>query len=130
MHSLPLLHRRHTEALRGSAQLDLMQAPHIIHSYRCVHFLLVNCIHFRRSLTSSTSCITSLSCFRSTRSDVLRSPSSLVISVLLATVHNYRPNFPQHDLHRRIRPPRPRPPHSMKATISAVHDRAERHPTK
>ena len=46
MRSVPSLHRRHTEALGGSARLDLIQASHIIHSYRCVYFLLVNYIHF------------------------------------------------------------------------------------
>ena len=46
MRSPPAFHRRHTVAVGGSTRLDLMQAPHIIHSSRCVHFFLVNCMDF------------------------------------------------------------------------------------
>ena len=50
MRSVSSLQRRHTEALGGSARLDLIQAPHIIQSYRCVRFLLLNCTHFLPSV--------------------------------------------------------------------------------
>ena len=45
MRSVPSPHAQHTAPVRGSARLELMQAPHIIHYYGCVHFLLVTCIH-------------------------------------------------------------------------------------
>ena len=46
MRSPPTFHRQHTVAIGGSTRLDLMQAPHIIHSSQCVHFFLVNCMDF------------------------------------------------------------------------------------
>ena len=50
MRSVPSPHAQHTAPVEGSARLELMQAPHIIHYYGCVHFLLVTCIHLLPSV--------------------------------------------------------------------------------
>ena len=50
MRSVPSPHAQHTAPVGGSARLELMQAPHIIHYYRCVYFLLVTCIHLLPSV--------------------------------------------------------------------------------
>ena len=50
MRSVPLPHAQHTAPIGGSARLELMQAPHIIHCYECVHFLLVTWIHLLPSV--------------------------------------------------------------------------------
>ena len=50
MRSVPSPHTQHIATLEGSARLELMQAPHIIHCYGCVHFLLVTCTHLLPSV--------------------------------------------------------------------------------
>ena len=47
---LPFILCTNHEFPMESARLELMQAPHIIHCYGCVHFLLVTCIHLLPSV--------------------------------------------------------------------------------
>ena len=131
MRSVPSPHAQHTALVGGSARLKLMQAPHIIHCYGCVHFLLVTCIHLPPSVLHFLHVVYHFFIvLRATRSAVRRSPSSSVVSALLHTVHKYRPDIAQHDLQRPIPPAGPRPPHSQKPTISAVKDPHAQHRNK
>ena len=50
MRSVPSPHAQHTAPVGGSARLELMHPPHIIHCYGCVHFFLQTCIHLLPSV--------------------------------------------------------------------------------